>query len=156
MCGCDDGESRRVWRVEGGINAFDFTRICQTVSRGIVLPGSKMDASGQGGRLEGRPRNDLTPSFPSLSSHPSHPGPLPNKEADTYFSHRLLIPKHPLLPLLAAQFPFEIAIGMNGRIWFKAGSVDQTIALRRVLDGAAKGRVEFTAKEVGRMVKGMT
>lgn len=69
---------------------------------------------------------------------------------------RLLTPKHPLLPLIAAQYPFEVAIGMNGRIWFKAEAVDQTIALKRVLEAAEKGQLEYTSKAVGQLVKSMT
>ncbi|SCV70004.1 BQ2448_1398 [Microbotryum intermedium] len=36
----------------------------------------------------------------------------------------LLSPKHPILERLGAQFPFEIAVGMNGRVWVKAGDDD--------------------------------
>jgi exosome complex component RRP40 len=68
---------------------------------------------------------------------------------------RLLTHKHPLLPLIAAQYPFEVAIGMNGRIWFKADAVDQTIALKRVLEAAEKGQLEYTSKAVGQLVKSM-
>ncbi|GAA6044769.1 hypothetical protein JCM8097_002881 [Rhodosporidiobolus ruineniae] len=32
----------------------------------------------------------------------------------------LLSPKNPLLARLGSQFPFEIAVGMNGRVWLKA------------------------------------
>ncbi|GAA5890769.1 hypothetical protein JCM6882_000652 [Rhodosporidiobolus microsporus] len=34
----------------------------------------------------------------------------------------LLSPKNPLLSRLGAQFPFEVAVGMNGRVWVKASS----------------------------------
>lgn len=67
---------------------------------------------------------------------------------------RLLTPKHPLLPALAAYIPFETAIGLNGRVWFKAGSAGQTIALRRVIEavdagecGTERGEVEAKVKE---------
>lgn len=72
------------------------------------------------------------------------------------FARQLLTPKHPLLPLIAAQYPFEVAIGMNGRIWFKAAAVDQTIALKRVLEAAERGQLEYNLKAVGQMVKSMT
>ncbi|KDE06131.1 hypothetical protein MVLG_03547 [Microbotryum lychnidis-dioicae p1A1 Lamole] len=36
----------------------------------------------------------------------------------------LLSPKHPILERLGAQFAFEIAVGMNGRVWVKAGDDD--------------------------------
>lgn len=32
---------------------------------------------------------------------------------------RLLSPKNPLLSQLGSKFPFEVAVGMNGRIWVK-------------------------------------
>ncbi|GAA5988519.1 hypothetical protein JCM11641_003301 [Rhodosporidiobolus odoratus] len=34
----------------------------------------------------------------------------------------LLSPKNPLLSRLGATFPFEVAVGMNGRVWVKASS----------------------------------
>ncbi|GAA6012839.1 hypothetical protein JCM11491_006195 [Sporobolomyces phaffii] len=34
----------------------------------------------------------------------------------------LLSPKNPLLSQLGSKFPFEVAVGMNGRIWVKAAS----------------------------------
>ncbi|GAA5836000.1 hypothetical protein JCM11251_006623 [Rhodosporidiobolus azoricus] len=34
----------------------------------------------------------------------------------------LLSPQNPLLSKLGASFPFEIAVGMNGRVWIKASS----------------------------------
>ncbi|GAA6060730.1 hypothetical protein JCM10212_003774 [Sporobolomyces blumeae] len=34
----------------------------------------------------------------------------------------LLSPKNPLLPKLGSKFPFEVAVGMNGRIWVKAST----------------------------------
>ena len=66
----------------------------------------------------------------------------------------MLTPKHPFLPLLAAQFPFEIAVGMNGRIWLKAADVSQTIALKRAIEGACRGEVGASKEEVTRAVKG--
>jgi hypothetical protein len=38
---------------------------------------------------------------------------------------RLLSPKNPILPKLGAQFPFEVAVGMNGRVWVKCGEGDE-------------------------------
>ncbi|GAA5861215.1 hypothetical protein JCM1840_003118 [Sporobolomyces johnsonii] len=34
----------------------------------------------------------------------------------------LLSPKNPILPRLGAKFPFEVAVGMNGRVWVKAAT----------------------------------
>ncbi|KPV71760.1 uncharacterized protein RHOBADRAFT_47464 [Rhodotorula graminis WP1] len=36
----------------------------------------------------------------------------------------LLAPKNPLLTQLGARFPFEVAVGMNGRVWVKAAQED--------------------------------
>lgn len=66
-------------------------------------------------------------------------------------ARQLLNPKFPLLKALAAQFPFETAVGLNGRIWFKAGFVGQTIALKRVLEGYDSG--EIRARDAGSAVK---
>jgi len=46
----------------------------------------------------------------------------------------LLDPKHFLLPLLGARFPFDIAVGTNGRVWFRAPDVKETITLARCLE----------------------
>jgi len=40
------------------------------------------------------------------------------------FARRLLAPKNPLLTQLGARFPFEVAVGMNGRVWVKAAQED--------------------------------
>jgi exosome complex component RRP40 len=69
---------------------------------------------------------------------------------------RLLMPKHPLLRLISDQYPFEVAVGMNGRVWFKAEAVDQTIALKRVLEAAERGQLEYDAKAVSQLIKSMT
>jgi len=46
----------------------------------------------------------------------------------------LLDPNHYLLPLLGARFPFEAAVGMNGRVWVNATQIKQTIALIRCIE----------------------
>lgn len=48
--------------------------------------------------------------------------------------HRLLTQNHPLLPCLGARFPFEVAIGTNGRIWFKAPDTSLTIVFARAVE----------------------
>ncbi|KAK0520225.1 exosome non-catalytic core subunit rrp40 [Tilletia horrida] len=48
----------------------------------------------------------------------------------------LLHPSHPLLPRLAAHFPFESAIGHNGLLWARAAQPSHLIALGRVLERA--------------------
>ncbi len=68
---------------------------------------------------------------------------------------RLLNPKFQLLTSLAGHFPFEMAVGLNGRIWFKAGTVGQTIALKRVLEGYDAGEIGLGKGEIDRAVKGV-
>jgi len=46
---------------------------------------------------------------------------------------RLLDAKHYLLPTIAARFPFEVAVGMNGRVWLKTASARTTVALSRAI-----------------------
>ncbi|ORX40171.1 hypothetical protein BD324DRAFT_616657 [Kockovaella imperatae] len=66
---------------------------------------------------------------------------------------RLLTPKNPLLPILASVIPFEIAIGLNGRIWFKSSSIDETIALQRVIQGIDDGSLAETKGELEKALK---
>jgi len=49
-------------------------------------------------------------------------------------SHRLLDPKHFLLPFLGSRFPLEVAVGVNGRVWIKAQEVKETIAIARCIE----------------------
>jgi len=37
---------------------------------------------------------------------------------------------------LGAQFPFEAAVGMNGRVWVGAKEIKQTIAIIRCIEAA--------------------
>lgn len=48
----------------------------------------------------------------------------------------LLDPKHFLLPLLGSRFPFETAVGMNGRVWINAKQPGQVIAIVRCIEAA--------------------
>lgn len=48
----------------------------------------------------------------------------------------LLDPNHYLLPFLGARFPFEAAVGMNGRVWVNAKEIKQTIVLIRCIEAA--------------------
>lgn len=66
---------------------------------------------------------------------------------------RLLSPKHPLLPSLATHIPFETAIGLNGRVWFKTERVEQTIALGRVVEAVDAGELETDKASIDKAVK---
>jgi exosome complex component RRP40 len=67
--------------------------------------------------------------------------------------YRLLDPKFPLLPTLAAHVPFETAIGLNGRVWLKSGSVGETIALKRVIEDVDEGRLALDKEKLAKAVK---
>jgi len=69
------------------------------------------------------------------------------------FPTSLLHPTYPLLPLLAARFPFETAIGVNGQVWIRAATLTQTIALGRAIKEVDEGRIG--AEAVGEWVDGL-
>ncbi|KAF8333432.1 uncharacterized protein EI90DRAFT_3280372 [Cantharellus anzutake] len=48
----------------------------------------------------------------------------------------LLLGGNPLLPRIGSQFPFEIAIGINGRVWLKGSNVLKTAVLARAIEWA--------------------
>lgn len=65
----------------------------------------------------------------------------------------MLKTKYPLLPTLAAQIPFETAIGINGRAWFKAQTVTETITLKRIVEGVDDGSIAVEKGVLERKVK---
>lgn len=46
-----------------------------------------------------------------------------------WFLFRILSPQCPLIKLLGENIAFEVAVGMNGRIWVRAKTIDNTIAV---------------------------
>ncbi|KAG8228680.1 hypothetical protein J437_LFUL008668 [Ladona fulva] len=46
---------------------------------------------------------------------------------------KILSPKCPLLKTLGKEIPHEIAVGMNGKVWLKARSIKETIALANAI-----------------------
>jgi exosome complex component RRP40 len=68
---------------------------------------------------------------------------------------RLLNPKYPVLSALSAHIPFELAIGLNGRIWLKAPNVNQTIALKRIIESVDNGEIRPEKSDVERAVKAL-
>ena len=58
---------------------------------------------------------------------------------------RLLDPAHFLLPLLGSRFPLEVAIGINGRVWFKTPEVRQTIAVARCIEAVDEQELDQAA-----------
>merc|ERR1712098_50098 len=49
---------------------------------------------------------------------------------------KLLNQQSPLLTTLGKNIPFEIAVGMNGRVWVRAKTVKETICLANAIDCA--------------------
>lgn len=57
-----------------------------------------------------------------------------SSSTEVLFSYSSLLDrKHPLLSQVAAHFPFETAIGMNGLIWVRAASPKQVVAIGQIL-----------------------
>uniref|UniRef100_T1H7D2 Exosome complex component RRP40 n=1 Tax=Megaselia scalaris TaxID=36166 RepID=T1H7D2_MEGSC len=52
----------------------------------------------------------------------------------------------PLIPSMQDELPFEIAIGMNGRIWIKAKTIKETVALGTAILASEKASDEDTKK----------
>ncbi|TKR96785.1 hypothetical protein L596_010757 [Steinernema carpocapsae] len=48
-------------------------------------------------------------------------------------AHRLLFPQYPLLNLIGKDIKFEIAVGVNGRIWINAPTYKEIRAIRRMI-----------------------
>ncbi|KAI7869445.1 hypothetical protein BDF14DRAFT_1782127 [Spinellus fusiger] len=49
---------------------------------------------------------------------------------------RLLNPKTPILALLGEEIPFELAVGMNGRVWVNANTVKETILVSNAIQNS--------------------
>lgn len=52
------------------------------------------------------------------------------------FSCRLLSADFPLLKVLGNALPYEIALGMNGRLWVKGRSTQETIAIINLISNS--------------------
>jgi exosome complex RNA-binding protein Rrp4 len=67
--------------------------------------------------------------------------------------NRLMSPKFPLLPTLAAHIAFEICIGLNGKIWFKSTTISEGIALKRILEGVDSGELTLEKSAIERALR---
>ncbi|WWC88779.1 uncharacterized protein L201_003692 [Kwoniella dendrophila CBS 6074] len=65
----------------------------------------------------------------------------------------LLNPKFPVLSTLASTIPFEVAVGLNGRVWFKTEAVSESIAVKRVIEGIDSGEIKPEKGDVDKAVK---
>ena len=63
-----------------------------------------------------------------------HTPPLLQNFISFLFLARLLAPNCEILQELGKLYPLEIVFGMNGRIWVKAKTVQQTLILANVLE----------------------
>jgi len=91
----------------------------------------------------------IGPPFLAFDITPNHEIGSINREADT----RLMSPKYPLLPTLAAHIAFEICIGLNGKIWFKSTTISEGIALKRILEGVDSGELEMEKSALERALR---
>ena len=69
-------------------------------------------------------------------------GPLPANEAlvavvPPQFAELLLERDAPVLKALANYIPFEVAIGLNGRVWCRAATLGDAIVVVNALENAA-------------------
>lgn len=72
---------------------------------------------------------------------------------NTAFARSLLgSPPHPVLPLLGGALQFEVAIGMNGRIWIHSASSATTIFIANALLQAEFETKEQTESRLERML----
>jgi exosome complex component RRP40 len=67
--------------------------------------------------------------------------------------NRLMNQSDTLLSTLAAVIPFEIAIGINGRVWTKSPSISETIAVSRFLESVDEGEVELSKSGIERAAR---
>lgn len=47
---------------------------------------------------------------------------------------RLLAPRSDIISDLEKLFPCELVVGLNGRVWVKAGSVQKTLVVANLLE----------------------
>lgn len=59
-----------------------------------------------------------------------------NFKVSTGLARSLLAPNCPVLAALGKRIPYEIAVGMNGRVWVNSGSVTNTIVITNALQNS--------------------
>ncbi|KXS20375.1 hypothetical protein M427DRAFT_94422 [Gonapodya prolifera JEL478] len=73
-------------------------------------------------------------------------------------ARNLLLPKFPLLPTLGTRFPFETAVGVNGRVWISAATEPRIAAVARCVvlaDRRPWGQVKGVVEGVVGSVEGV-
>ncbi|XP_035232673.1 exosome complex component RRP40-like [Stegodyphus dumicola] len=72
--------------------------------------------------------------------------------ASLEYCRRLLLPNSPILKRLGENLGFEIAIGLNGRIWLKSTTIEKTLILVQAITV-----LEYaTSQEIEKMCEQMT
>lgn len=65
--------------------------------------------------------------------------------------HRLLAPKCEIIQELSQLYPFELVLGMNGRIWVKAKTVQQTLIIVNILEACEYMTAEQRKQALARL-----
>lgn len=77
-------------------------------------------------------------------------GPLSNEGFVTSVSlglvYRLLDPENSILEALGGLFPFELAVGMNGKVWINAKTVRDILTVVRCFEAAEEHDDQFIAE----------
>lgn len=56
---------------------------------------------------------------------------------EKFFPHfRLLSPECSLMKSLGERLPFESAVGVNGRVWIKGRSIEETLVICNIIKNA--------------------
>lgn len=63
------------------------------------------------------------------------------------FTRMINTTKYPLLATIANLVPFETAVGLNGRVWFKTKLIGEGIAIKRVIEDVNDGLVDGSSKQ---------
>jgi len=72
--------------------------------------------------------------------------------------YRILSTQSEVLQRLGKSLPFEIAVGLNGRVWVNGRSTSETLALAHAVSGAEllnKGQVKQMVRKLSDSLSGI-
>jgi len=72
--------------------------------------------------------------------------------------YRILSTQSELLQRLGKSLPFEIAVGLNSRIWVNGRSTNETLALAHAISGAellSKGQIKDMVRKLSDSLSGI-
>lgn len=72
--------------------------------------------------------------------------------------YRILSTQSEVLQRLGNSLPFEIAVGLNGRVWVNGRSTNETLALAHAISGAEllnKGQVKEMVRKLSDSLSGI-